>query len=87
MSQRVNTIRIETQSLGTDGNQACIGKRVAARKKRDFVALAYQFFGKPGDDPFRSSIQSGWYAFVQWRHLGNPHSNLESVICRTNVRV
>jgi hypothetical protein len=87
VSQRVDAILVEAQSLRADGNQTCIGKGVAAGEKRNIVPLTYQFFGKPGDDALRSSIQSGWYAFVKWRHLGNSHSDLESVIYRTNVPV
>jgi hypothetical protein len=46
-SQPVNAVRVEPQSLAADGKQGGSSHGIAARKQRDFVTSADQFFRQP----------------------------------------
>jgi hypothetical protein len=63
----------QAQALRTKGNQfrGCSG--VAARKKRDVVTFSHEFFGKPGNYSFSTSIKTWRNGFGQRCYLRNPH--------------
>ena len=49
----------------------CLG--IPACEQRHVVPLTHEFFGEPGNHPFRTAIELWGYGFGQWRHLSNSH--------------
>jgi hypothetical protein len=54
----------EPQPLGNARHESSRSRRIPARKQRDVVALGHQLLGKPGDYPFRPTVQ------LRWNRLG-----------------
>ena len=79
MRYRTGGVGIEAQRPFKARHQLGGRDGVAAREQCNFVALAYQFFGEPGDDAFGASVLLGRNTFRKWRNLSNPHRFLLSL--------
>src|SRR5437762_2452066 len=71
---RINRWPTEAQRTRADGHEGCARRRVAAREQRHFTTKVDQFFGKPGDHPFRSTVELRWHTLRQRGYLSDAHT-------------
>src|SRR5438105_12601019 len=73
ISELISTPRVEAQRTRTTSDQLGLGSRIAAGKKRHFMATAGEFFGKVRDDALGSTVGLWRHALVERCDLCNPH--------------
>ena len=64
MRQRVATIRVEPQRLGTGGFKRRLGLRIAAREQGNLMSLANQFLGQIRHHALGAAVKLRRTAFV-----------------------
>lgn len=71
----VGAVAIQPLSLRPDRNKRGLSKGVSTGEQGHVVAKLYQFLCQIKDDAFGATIQLGWNAFVERRHLRDSHAD------------
>ena len=77
------TVRIETQRLLADRDQASARLGITAREQRDVVSKLHKILGQVRDHTFCTAIEPRRYCLLQWSNLRDPHQTIPPFLMRT----